>query len=73
VKQVQIAGRWVGEGQPCYVVAEAGANHNRDFDLARALIDAAVDAGADAVKFQTYSGDRIYSRRTPAIPRRARR
>ena len=38
------------------MIAEAGANHNRDLGIARELIDVAADAGADAVKFQTYSG-----------------
>jgi sialic acid synthase SpsE len=61
----QIGARTVGGGAPCYVIAEAGANHNRDLGLARALIDAAADAGADAVKFQTYSGASIYSSKTP--------
>jgi N,N'-diacetyllegionaminate synthase len=61
----EIGGRPVGDGRPVYVIAEAGANHNRDMGVARELIDVAVDAGADAVKFQTYSGDRIYSRKTP--------
>jgi len=61
----QIGGRTVGGGAPCYVIAEAGANHNRDLGLARELIDAAADAGADAVKFQTYSGASIYSSKTP--------
>ena len=49
------------------MIAEIGANHNRDMGVARELIDAAAAAGADAVKFQTYSGDRIYSRKTPAF------
>jgi sialic acid synthase SpsE len=60
-----IAGRTVGSGRPTYVIAEIGANHNRDLDQARELIDRAAEAGADAVKFQTYSGSRIYSRKTP--------
>jgi sialic acid synthase SpsE len=60
-----IAGRPVGSGYPAYVIAEAGANHNRDADVAHGLIDVAAQAGADAVKFQTYSGDRIYSSKTP--------
>ena len=47
------------------MIAEIGANHDRDWDTATRLIDEAVAAGADAVKFQTYSGDRIYSRKTP--------
>jgi len=47
------------------VIAEAGANHNRDLGIARKLIDVAADAGADAVKFQTYSGKTLYSTKTP--------
>lgn len=61
----EIAGRLVGPGEPCYVIAEAGANHNRDLGLARELIDVAADAGADAVKFQVYSGKALYSSKTP--------
>lgn len=61
----EIGGRPVGRGAPCFVIAEAGANHNRDIGVARALIDAAADAGADAVKFQTYTGADLYSSRTP--------
>jgi len=49
---LEIDGRLVGEGQPCYVIAEAGVNHNGDPALAKKLVDIAADAGADAVKFQ---------------------
>lgn len=55
----------MGPGAPTYVIAEAGANHNRDIGLARELIDVACDAGADAVKFQVYSGKALYSSKTP--------
>ena len=48
-----------------FVVAEAGANHNRNKDVAFELIDAAVQSGADAAKFQTYSANTLYSRFTP--------
>jgi sialic acid synthase SpsE len=47
------------------VIAEAGANHNRDLATAKRLIDVAAEAGADAVKFQTYSGRGLYSTKTP--------
>jgi N,N'-diacetyllegionaminate synthase len=49
-----IAGRPVGDGAPVFVIAEAGVNHDGDLDTAIALVDAAADAGADAVKFQTF-------------------
>jgi N,N'-diacetyllegionaminate synthase len=56
---VNIAGRRVGPDDPCFVIAEAGVNHNGDVVLAHALIDAAANAGADAVKFQTFRADRL--------------
>ena len=52
MKTVQLGARTVGDGQPVYVIAEIGINHNGDLALARALIDAAAAAGCDAVKFQ---------------------
>ena len=61
----RLGDREVGPGHPCYVIAEAGANHDRDLDAARRLIDVAAEAGADAVKFQTYSGRTLYSTKTP--------
>jgi N,N'-diacetyllegionaminate synthase len=64
-RSFEIGGRAVGPGEPAYVVAEAGANHNRDLAMARELIDVAAAAGADAVKFQTYTGRDIYSSKTP--------
>jgi sialic acid synthase SpsE len=60
-----VGDRQLGGDADVYVIAEAGANHNRDLGIARELIDVAVEAGADAVKFQTYSGSRIYSSKTP--------
>ena len=52
LKHVTIGGRLVGDEQPAYVVAEIGLNHNGSIDIAKQLIDAAVLAGCDAVKFQ---------------------
>jgi N,N'-diacetyllegionaminate synthase len=49
-----IDGHAIGPGHPCFVIAEAGVNHNGDPALAHALVDAAASAGADAVKFQTF-------------------
>jgi len=51
---ILIGNRPVGEGKPCYIIAEAGVNHNGDVTLAKQLIKAAAAAGADAVKFQTF-------------------
>jgi sialic acid synthase SpsE len=48
-----------------FIIAEAGANHNRNFNQALSLIDVAVKSGADACKFQTYSSETLYSKNTP--------
>ena len=63
--KVKIGGRLIGEGEPTFIIAEAGSNHNRDFEQALKLIDVAIQAGADAVKFQIYSAATLYSRKTP--------
>ena len=65
MKTLTIGKRKIGEGFPCFVIAEAGSNHDRKLDQAFKLIDAAAAAGADAVKFQTYSAETIYSKKTP--------
>lgn len=54
-------GRAMGEGCAPYLIAEIGANHNGDMDLARRLVDAAQAAGADAVKFQSWTADSLIS------------
>lgn len=51
---IDIAGRRIGTGEPCFVIAEAGVNHNGDPELAHELVDVAAETGADAVKFQTF-------------------
>ena len=56
---MQIGLRQVGPEQPCFIIAEAGVNHNGDLDLAHRLVDAAADMGADAVKFQTWITEKI--------------
>ena len=59
MKNVKIAGREVGPGNPPFVIAELSGNHNGKLDRALQLIDAAADAGVDAVKLQTYTPDTL--------------
>lgn len=59
--------RWIGDGQPCFIIAEIGSNHNNDFELALKLIDVAAEAKVDAVKFQTFRAKDHYSLHTPGF------
>jgi len=65
IRPVKIRDRFVGYGQPCFVVAEAGVNHNGDLKTAKRLIEAAKEAGADAVKFQTWMTEDIVTLKVP--------
>jgi sialic acid synthase SpsE/CMP-N-acetylneuraminic acid synthetase len=60
-----IGGRLVGHAQPCFIIAEAGVNHNGDMSLAAGLIDAAADAGTDAIKFQYFDPENVVTAATP--------
>lgn len=64
-RPIKIAGRLIGPRRPCFIIAEAGVNHNGDLALAKQLVDAAVTAGADAVKFQTFKAERLASASAP--------
>src|SRR5579863_3249158 len=66
---VKIGRKRVGHGEPCYVIAEIGINHNGDIDLAKRLISVAVAAGCDAVKFQKRTVDVVYTPEELAKPR----
>ncbi len=55
--RLQIGRRLIGDGQPCYIVAEAGVNHNGSLDRARRMIHVARSCGADAIKFQSFHAD----------------
>jgi N,N'-diacetyllegionaminate synthase len=61
----KIGSRLVGQGQPCYVIAEAGVNHNCDVQLGYKLIETAGASGADAIKFQSYTAGKISTRVAP--------
>ena len=63
---IKIGDRLVGDKQPCFIIAEAGVNHNGDLDLAHKLIDKAVEAKADAVKFQNFVTEELI---TPEAPK----
>ena len=56
---MKIERKKLGPGYPCFIIAEAGVNHNGDISLAKRLIDAAKDAGADAVKFQIFKAENV--------------
>lgn len=59
MRTVKIGGRVVGEGQPVYIIAEIGSNFDGDIKRAKRLVDLAVDCGCDAVKFQSFTTDKI--------------
>ena len=61
----EIGERRIGVSAPVFIVAEAGVNHNGDPALARRLVDAAAECGADAVKFQTFTVDALLTREAP--------
>jgi N-acetylneuraminate synthase len=69
VTVVSIGGRTVGDGQPCYIVAEIGINHNGDVAQAKRLISVASAAGCDAVKFQKRTIEVVYRPEELAKPR----
>lgn len=64
MKTIEIGSFVLGPGHPCFMVAEIGINHNGDMDLAKKTIDAAIEAGANSVKFQNYYTEDFISDRS---------
>jgi N-acetylneuraminate synthase/N,N'-diacetyllegionaminate synthase len=62
---IKIGDKLIGDGLPCFIIAEAGVNHNGDVNLAKKLIDVAKAAGADAVKFQTFKAENVVTKNYP--------
>ena len=60
-KEIRIGDKLIGVGHPTYIIAEIGANFDKNIDKAKRLIDAAKEAGADCAKFQTFSTPKIVS------------
>ena len=58
-KEFRIGKKIVGEGHPCFCVAEMSGNHLKDYGRAVEIIHAAKEAGADAIKLQTYTADSL--------------
>jgi N,N'-diacetyllegionaminate synthase len=71
--QVRVGDRLIAVGEPVFVIAEAGVNHDGELDRALALVDAAADAGADAVKFQTFDPDELVTARSALAAYQAER
>lgn len=65
MKEITIGSKKIGENQPVFIIGEAGSNHNRNLNQAKKLIEIAAAAEVDAVKFGTFSAEKLYSRKTP--------
>ena len=68
---VKIADKLVGDGQPCFIIAEIGINHNGSVELAKKMIDIAVTTGCDDVKFQKRTVDVVYTKEELAKERKS--
>lgn len=60
--KIKIGSTYIGDGNPCFIIAEAGVNHNGKLELAKKLVDVAKAARADAVKFQTFTSENLVTR-----------
>lgn len=70
-KCVKIADKYIGDGKPCFIIAEIGINHNGSLDMAKKMIDIAVTTGCDAVKFQKRTVEIVYTEEELAKERKS--
>jgi len=68
MESIQVAGRGIGPGHRCFIIAEAGVNHNGDVAKACRLVEVAAEAGADAIKFQTFDPEAVTFQDAPKAP-----
>jgi N-acetylneuraminate synthase len=62
MNRIRIGDKLIGEKHPCFIIAEAGVNHNGKLKIAKKLVDVAVRAGADAIKFQVFKAENVTTR-----------
>lgn len=67
-KTIKIGKKLIGENKPCFIIAEVGVNHNGDISIAKKLVDAAINAGADAIKFQTFKAEGVVTKNIDIAP-----
>jgi sialic acid synthase SpsE len=68
MKKIKISNRLIGEGEPCFIIAEVGTNHNGNLEYAKDLVRIAKEAGADAVKFQSFKVENWISNEMKSFP-----
>src|SRR5436190_12170606 len=65
VANIHLNNREIGPGQPCFIIAEVGVNHNGSLEMAKKMVDAVCQVGADAVKFQTFKAENLVTAQAP--------
>ena len=65
MEKIKIGEKNIGENFPCFTIAEAGANHDGDVNKALKLIDSAIDAKSDSIKFQSYKASKLTTKSAP--------